>query len=212
MNVSMQAKLLRAIQEKEIRRVGGKVNLPLDVRIISATNRDLEQEIKKGCFREDLFYRLNVIRIELPPLRERGSDIATLADFFVAKYRQSTGIQIEGIAKPAFKLLMNYTWPGNVRQLESVIERAVLMAEGTIIQPDDLPAEIIAVATAGVVPFELPPEGINFDEMEKALILKALERTDWVIGKAAPLLGLSYKTLQYRLEKHGIVKPEKRGR
>lgn len=212
MNVSMQAKLLRAIQEKEIRRVGGKVNLPLDVRIISATNRDLEQEIKKGCFREDLFYRLNVIRIELPPLRERGSDIATLADFFVAKYRQSTGIQIEGIAKTAFKLLMNYTWPGNVRQLESVIERAVLMAEGSIIQPDDLPAEIIAVATAGVVPFELPPEGINFDEMEKALILKALERTDWVIGKAAPLLGLSYKTLQYRLEKHGIVRPEKRGR
>lgn len=213
MNVSMQAKLLRAIQEKEIRRVGGKVNLPLDVRIISATNRDLEQEIRKGHFREDLFYRLNVIRIVLPPLRERGSDIATLADFFVTKYRGSTGIQVEGIAKPALKLLLNYTWPGNVRQLESVIERAVLMAEGSIIQPDDLPVEITAVAaTGGVVPFELPPEGINFDEMEKALILKALERADWVIGKAAPLLGLSYKTLQYRLEKHGIEKPEKRGR
>ena len=213
MNVSMQAKLLRAIQEKEIRRVGGKVNLPLDVRIISATNRDLEQEIRKGCFREDLFYRLNVIRIVLPPLRERGSDIATLADFFVSKYRASTGIQVEGIAKSALKLLLNYTWPGNVRQLESVIERAVLMAEGSIIQPDDLPTEITAVAAVGgVVPFELPPEGINFDEMEKALILKALERADWVIGKAAPLLGLSYKTLQYRLEKHGIEKPEKRGR
>ena len=213
MNVSMQAKLLRAIQEKEIRRVGGKVNLPLDVRIISATNRDLEQEIRKGCFREDLFYRLNVIRIVLPPLRERGSDIATLADFFVAKYRASTGIQVEGITKPALKLLLNYTWPGNVRQLESVIERAVLMAEGSIIQPDDLPTEITAVAAVGgVVPFELPPEGINFDEMEKALILKALERAGWVIGKAAPLLGLSYKTLQYRLEKHGIEKPEKRGR
>ena len=213
MNVSMQAKLLRAIQEKEIRRVGGKVNLPLDVRIISATNRDLEQEIKKGSFREDLFYRLNVIRIVLPPLRERGSDIATLADFFVGKYRDVSGIAVEGIAKPALKLLMNYTWPGNVRQLESVIERAVLMAEGTIIQPDDLPTEISAVAAvSGVVPFELPPEGINFDEMEKALILKAMERADWVIGKAAPILGLSYKTLQYRLEKHGIEKPEKRGR
>ncbi|NJD39398.1 MAG: sigma-54-dependent Fis family transcriptional regulator [Geobacter sp.] len=213
MNVSMQAKLLRAIQEKEIRRVGGKVNLPLDVRIISATNRDLEQEIKKGSFREDLFYRLNVIRIVLPPLRERGSDVATLADFFVGKYRDASGIAVEGIAKPALKLLMNYTWPGNVRQLESVIERAVLMAEGTIIQPDDLPTEITAVvAVGGVVPFELPPEGINFDEMEKALIFKAMERADWVIGKAAPLLGLSYKTLQYRLEKHGIEKPEKRGR
>jgi DNA-binding NtrC family response regulator len=213
MNVAMQAKLLRAIQEKEIRRVGGKVNLPLDVRIISATNRDLEQEIKKGAFREDLYYRLNVIRINLPPLRERGSDIATLADFFIKKYSAATGIVIEGIAKPALKLLLNYTWPGNVRQLESVIERAVLMTEGSIIQPEDLPAEIGNLASqGGVVPFELPPEGINFEEMEKALIVKAMERADWVIGKAAPILGLSYKTLQYRLEKHGIEKPEKRGR
>ena len=211
MNVSMQAKLLRAIQEKEIRRVGGKVNLPLDVRIISATNRDLEQEIKKGAFREDLFYRLNVIRIVLPPLRERGSDIATLAEFFITKYRDASGIAVEGIAKPALKLLMNYTWPGNVRQLESVIERAVLMAEGTIIQPEDLPVEITAAAAnGGMVPFELPPEGINFEEMEKALILKAMERADWVIGKAAPILGLTYKTLQYRLDKHGIEKQEKR--
>jgi transcriptional regulator with PAS, ATPase and Fis domain len=211
MNVSMQAKLLRAIQEKEIRRVGGKVNLPLDVRIVSATNRDLEQEIKKGNFREDLFYRLNVIRIDLPPLRERGSDIAALTDFFINKYRAATGIQVEGIAKPALKLLMNYRWPGNVRQLESVIERAVLMAEGSIIQPDDLPVEISASALhGGVVPFELPPEGINFEEMEHALIIKAMERADWVIGKAAPLLGLSYKTLQYRLDKHGIEKPDKR--
>ena len=211
MNVAMQAKLLRAIQEKEIRRVGGKVNLPLDVRIISATNRDLEQEIKKGNFREDLFYRLNVIRIVLPPLRERGSDIAALADCFISKYRESTGIQVEGIAKPALKLLMNYRWPGNVRQLESVIERAVLMAEGSIIQTGDLPAEISASALqGGSVPFELPPEGINFEEMERALIIKAMERADWVIGKAAPLLGLSYKTLQYRLDKHAIEKPDKR--
>lgn len=213
MNVSMQAKLLRAIQEKEIRRVGGKVNLPLDVRILSATNRDLEQEIRKGTFREDLYYRLNVIRINLPPLRERGSDISTLANFFLARYRDASGIAVEGISKPALKLLMNYTWPGNVRQLESVIERAVLMAEGTIIQPDDLPSEIVVTAShGGVVPFELPPEGINFEEMEKSLIIKAMERADWVIGKAAPILGLSYKTLQYRIEKHAIEKPEKRGR
>lgn len=213
MNVSMQAKLLRAIQEKEIRRVGGKVNIPLDVRIVSATNRDLEQEIKKGAFREDLFYRLNVIRINLPALRERGSDIATLAEFFVAKYREASGIAVEGIAKPALKLLMNYSWPGNVRQLESVIERSVLMAEGSIIQPDDLPAEITTSAVhGGVVPFELPPEGINFEEMERALIIKAMERADWVIGKAAPILGLSYKTLQYRLDKYGIEKPDRRGR
>ncbi len=213
MNVSMQAKLLRAIQEKEIRRVGGKTNLSLDVRIISATNRELEQEIRKGAFREDLFYRLNVIRINLPPLRERGSDISTLADFFVAKYRDQSGIAVEGISKPALRLLMNYAWPGNVRQLESVIERSVLMAEGTVIQSEDLPSEITGnAAHGGLVPFELPPEGINFEEMEKALILKAMDRSEWVIGKAAQLLGLSYKTLQYRLDKHGIEKPEKRGR
>lgn len=213
MNVAMQAKLLRAIQEKEIRRVGGKLNISLDVRIVSATNRELEHEIRRGTFREDLFYRLNVIRINLPPLRERGSDIATLVDFFVAKYRNASGIPVEGISKPALRCLMQYPWPGNVRQLESVIERSVLMAEGSIIQPDDLPSEIGAIASGmGVVPFDLPPEGINFEEMEKALIIKAMERADWVIGKAAPLLGLSYKTLQYRIEKYGIMKPEKRGR
>jgi len=115
MNVAMQAKLLRAIQEREIRRVGGKVTIPVDVRIISATNKDLEQEIRKGNFREDLFYRLNVIRINLPSLRERGSDIIPLAEFFVAKYSTASGIPLKGISKPAMKLLLDYSWPGNVR-------------------------------------------------------------------------------------------------
>ena len=212
MNVAMQAKLLRAIQEKEIRRVGGKVNIPLDVRIVSATNKELEQEIRKGNFREDLFYRLNVIRINLPPLRERGSDVKTLAEFFMRKYSQASGIAMDGISKPALKLLMNYTWPGNVRQLESVIERSVLMAETNYIEATDLPAEITAAsALGGGIPFDLPPEGIAFEELEKGLIVKAMERADWVIGKAAPLLGMSYKTLQYRLEKFNIERPERRG-
>lgn len=213
MNVAMQAKLLRAIQEKEIRRVGGKVNIPLDVRIVSATNKDLEQEIRKGSFREDLFYRLNVIRINLPPLRERGSDIKTLAEFFLEKYSKAAGIQVDGISRAALKLLLNYSWPGNVRQLESVIERSVLMAESNYIEPEDLPAEITAVGLlAGGIPFDLPPEGIAFEELEKGLIIKAMERADWVIGKAAPLLGMSYKTLQYRLDKFEIERPEKRMR
>ena len=212
MNVAMQAKLLRAIQEREIRRVGGKITIPLDVRIVSATNRDLAQEIRKGTFREDLFYRLNVIRIELPPLRDRGSDIAALASYFVARCSEASGIQMEGISKPALKQLMNFSWPGNVRQLESVIERAVLMAEGTMIEPSDLPAEVSGHgAPDGELPFDLPPEGIQFEAMERALIVKAMERADWVIGKAAPLLGLTYKTLQYRLDKHGIDRPDKRG-
>ena len=211
MNVAMQAKLLRAIQEKEIRRVGGKVNVPLDVRILSATNKELEQEIKRGNFREDLFYRLNVIRITLPPLRERGNDVKNLAEFFIKKYSQASGIAVEGFSKPALKLLINYSWPGNVRQLESVIERSVLMAESNYIEPEDLPAEVtMTSALSGGIPFELPPEGIDFEELEKGIIIKAMERADWVIGKAAPLLGMSYKTLQYRLDKFGIERPEKR--
>ena len=210
LNTAMQAKLLRAIQEKEIRRVGGKVNIPVDVRIVSATNKDLEQEIRKGSFREDLFYRLDVIRINLPPLRERGSDIAVLAEFFVAKYGDQTAVK--GISKPALKLLMNYSWPGNVRQLESVIERGMLMTENDYIQPEDLPAELQRETTPGTnLPFSFPPEGISFEELERDVIIKAMERADWVIGKAAPLLGMTYKTLQYRLEKVGIEKPEKKG-
>ncbi|MEI6702567.1 MAG: sigma 54-interacting transcriptional regulator, partial [Deltaproteobacteria bacterium] len=199
------------IQEKEIRRVGGKVNIPLDVRIISATNKDLDQEIKKGSFREDLFYRLNVIRVNLPPLRERGSDVKTLAEFFLEKYSKEAGITMGGISKSALKMLMNYAWPGNVRQLESVIERSVLMAESNYIEPADLPAEMTAhVSMAGGILIDLPPEGIDIESLEKGLIIKAMERAEWVIGKAAPLLGMSYKTLQYRLEKFEIDRPDKR--
>lgn len=208
MNVALQAKLLRAIQEKEIRRVGGKVNIPVDVRIVAATNKDLEAEIRKGTFREDLFYRLNVIRLNLPPLRERGSDLVTLADHFVRKYAATTGMPVQGISKAALKVLLNYTWPGNVRQLESVVERGVLMAEGSLIQPEDLPAEVHhEFGRHDVLPFDFPPSGISFEELEKELIIKAMERADWVIAKAAPLLRMSYKTLQYRLEKFGIEKP-----
>jgi DNA-binding NtrC family response regulator len=208
MSVAMQAKLLRALQEKEIRRVGGKCNIPIDVRLISATNRDLEAEIRKGTFRDDLYYRLNVIRLNLPPLRERGSDIAILADYFVKKYSEASDIHMKGISKPALKILMNYSWPGNVRQLESVIERGVLMAEGDYIEPEDLAAEVHEdPAQKGVIPFDLPPEGISIEELEREIIIKAMDRSGWVIAKAAPLLGISYKTLQYRLEKFGIERP-----
>jgi len=208
MNIAMQAKLLRAIQEKEIRRVGGKLNIPVDVRIISATNKDLELETKRGGFREDLFYRLNVIRITLPPLRERGNDVVTLANFFLKKYSASCGIPVKGIGKPALKILLDYNWPGNVRQLESVIERGVLMAESEYIQPEDLPAEVHHESEPGKLPFEFPAGGISMDELERDLIVKAMQRADWVISKAAPLLGMSYKTLQYRLEKFGIARPD----
>jgi len=212
MNPAVQAKLLRAIQEREIRRVGGKATIPVDVRIISATNKDLEQETRRGNFREDLFYRLNVIRINLPPLRERGSDIITLAEFFAEKCCREAGLELKAVSRPALKLMMNYSWPGNVRQLESVIERGVLMTDSDTIQPEDLPAEILREGTpGGSVSIELPPEGISFEDLERDLIVKAMERAGWVIGKAAPLLGMTYKTLQYRLEKFSIEKPEKKG-
>jgi DNA-binding NtrC family response regulator len=213
MPVSMQAKLLRAIQEKEIRRVGGKINIPLDVRIISATNKTLEEQISKNSFREDLFYRLNVIRINLPPLRERGSDISALANLFLKRYSEKAGIKMEGISKHTLKKLMTYSWPGNVRQLESVIERSILMAESNYIEPDDLPTEITSCGSlAGGINFDLPADGVDFEALEKGLIIKAMERAEWVIGKAAPLLGMSYKTLQYRLEKFDIERPDKRAR
>ncbi len=205
MNVAMQAKLLRAIQLKEVRRVGGKSAIPVDVRIISATNKNLEEEIRKGAFREDLFYRLNVIRIALPPLRERGSDIIMLADFFVKKFCAETGIPEKKIGKAALKLLVNYSWPGNVRQLESVLERGVLLAEHAEIEPEDLPAEIhCREDLESRLPFDLPPEGISMEELERTLIQRAMDRSGGIISKAAPLLGMSYKTLQYRLEKFGI--------
>lgn len=121
------------------------------------------------------------------------------------KCSAQAGVTVRGIAKPALKLIMDYSWPGNVRQLESVIERGALMAESDLIQPEDLPAEITeGLSRAGWLPFELPPDGIQFDELERNLIIKAMERADWVIAKAAPLLGMSYKTLQYRLEKFEI--------
>ncbi|HWI41065.1 MAG TPA: helix-turn-helix domain-containing protein, partial [Verrucomicrobiae bacterium] len=162
-------------------------------------------------FREDLFYRLNVIRINLPPLRERSTDIPQLADFFVRKYSSSTGITCRGISRPALKILMDYGWPGNVRQLESVIERGVLMAETEEIRPEDLAAEVTAeTCLTGRIGLDLPPEGIDFESLERELIVKAMERAGWVIGKAAPLLGMSYKTLQYRLEKFSIEKPARK--
>lgn len=204
----IQAKLLRALQEKEIRRIGGKEDRKIDVRVIAATNKNLPQEIKKGLFREDLFYRLNVISIQLPALRERGSDIPALIDHFLKKFNQESGKKIKGFSKEAMQLLLNYSWPGNVRQLEGVLERTVLLCESDIIQLDDLPVEIRKTSyPLSEIEFDLPPEGFSLEEFEKQLLIKAMEKSDWVMTKAAKMLGLSYKTLQYRLDKFNIKKP-----
>jgi transcriptional regulator with PAS, ATPase and Fis domain len=210
LSVAMQAKLLRALQEKEIMRVGGTKALKVDVRVIAATNRDLEAMVKDGRFREDLYYRLNIIPITIPPLRNRRDDIPTLVDFFVAKHSVGSHRPIRGLTPSARNLIMNYAWPGNVRQLESAIERAILLCEGGEITVEDLPIEIRNDgAPSSAFNFKLPPEGISFEDLERSLIMQAMEQTSWNITRAAKLLGLSFRTLQYRLEKFGIRKPNK---
>lgn len=207
LNISMQAKILRALQEKEIMRVGGTRPLKVDVRVIAATNRDLEGMVKDGRFREDLYYRLNIIPIVIPPLRNRRDDIPPLVDFFIAKHSVDANRKIEGLTASARNLVMSYSWPGNVRQLESAIERAILLCEGNEIQVEDLPVEIRQEGTsASAFNFKLPPEGISFEEVERSLITQAMEQTNWNITRAAKLLGLSFRTLQYRLEKFGMKK------
>jgi len=213
LNKVVQSKLFRVLQDKHIYRIGGKNSIPVDVRVITASIKELVPEIKHGNFREDLFYRLNVISLNIPSLRERGNDIAMLASDFVKKFSQSNAVVVHGISPNAIQVLTSYQWPGNVRQLESVIESTLLMASGDWIEPDDLPTEITSqFACTSVVEarFILPAKGINFEEFEKDILEQAMERADGVIGKAAPLLGMTYKTLQYRLDKFGIKRPDHR--
>jgi DNA-binding NtrC family response regulator len=210
LNISMQAKILRALQEREIMRVGGTKPIKVDVRVIAATNRDLEAMVKDERFREDLYYRLNIIPILIPPLRNRRDDIMGLVDFFIAKHAAGAHRTIRGLTPGARNLIMSYSWPGNVRQLESAIERAILLCEGNEIEVEDLPVEIRQEGTsAAAFNFKLPAEGISFDEVERSLITQAMEQTNWNITRAAKLLGLSFRTLQYRLEKFGIKRATK---
>ncbi|HSI88578.1 MAG TPA: sigma-54 dependent transcriptional regulator [Pyrinomonadaceae bacterium] len=210
LDIALQAKLLRALQEREIRRVGGVKEIPVDVRVLAATNRDLLKMTEEKRFREDLYYRLNVLSIDVPPLRERRSDIPVLIDFFIKKHTRGTDRTI-AVDPRARKLLEDYHYPGNVRQLESAIERAILLSENDTIMLDDLPPEMTqslggSSILASDENFKLPPEGVNFEDVERSLIMQAMDRTDNNITKSAKLLGLTFRTLQYRLEKYGIKK------
>src|ERR1044071_6134828 len=179
LNISMQAKILRALQEKEVMRVGGSKPIKVNVRVIAATNRDLEAMVKDSRFREDLYYRLNIIPIVIPPLRNRRDDIPTLVDFFIAKHSAGAQRSIRGLTASARNLIMSYSWPGNVRQLESAIERAILLCEGSEVDVEDLPVEIRQEgASAAAFNFKLPPEGISFEEVERSLITQAMEQTN----------------------------------
>lgn len=200
-----QSKLLRVLQDKEIRRVGGKDTIKVDVRIIAATNRNLAEEVAKNRFREDLYYRLKVITVELPPLRERKEDIPELVNFFIEKYSKEFGKRIKGIDEEALKMLTEYSWPGNIRELESIIERAIIICEKEKITIDDIKDELRKNSPKNIFDIDIPEEGINYEEMEKELIKKALVKSNFVIAKAAKLLGMSYDTLWYRLKKFGLL-------
>lgn len=199
-----QSKILRVLQEKEIRRIGGREAIKVDVRIIAATNKDIEKEMKNGRFREDLYYRLRVVTIELPPLRERTEDIPELAGYFLERYNNEFGKRITGVDEAAMKALLEYHWPGNVRQIESVIERAVLMCESDMIRLNDIKSELRLPQQQDIFDINVPDEGIIFEELEKELLKKAMKKANNVAAKAARLLGMSYKTFWYRWEKFGL--------
>jgi DNA-binding NtrC family response regulator len=220
-SLGMQAKILRVLQEREFFRVGGAESIKTDVRIISATNRNLEQRVKEGKFREDLYYRLNVIPIVCPPLRERGVDIDTLAYHFMRKASLMAARQVHKISADALQALRNYAWPGNIRQLEWAMERAVVLGESDCIDLADLPPEILQAASAAtgetssvettVSPAPAAATGSgpiisegSWEEHEKAKIMEALQRSNGNITRAAQLLGMTFRTLQYRLDKFGI--------
>jgi two-component system response regulator PilR (NtrC family) len=206
---SLQVKLLRVLQERKVRPVGGATEATVDVRVLAATNRDVEADVRDGRFRQDLYYRLNVIRIELPPLRERSGDVAKLAERFVRRFAAEFGKDVRGLTPDALRALDAYPFPGNVRELENVIERAVALAGGPSIGLGDLPGVVSGLA-ASPAPFlaDLPPQGCNLDEVlgevERRLLLQALDRTGGVRKSAARLLGVTFRSLRYRLSKHAL--------
>jgi DNA-binding NtrC family response regulator len=204
-----QSKILRVLQDKEIRRLGSRESVKVDVRIITATNKDLEKEIASKKFREDLYYRLKVITIELPPLRERREDIPELVSFFITKYNQEFGKRVKGIDETSLKALRDYHWPGNIRRLESIIERAILMCESSHIGLKDIKGELRFFHGKDILDFDLPDEGINVEELERDLLKKAMQKANGVAAKAAKLLGMSYKTFWYRWEKLNLQSPKK---
>ncbi len=206
MSPALQVKLLRVLQEREFERVGGTQTIKVDVRIIAATNRNLEELVATNQFREDLYYRLNVIPIHLPPLRDRKSDIPLLVAYFIERFNTEKKRRIEGITPEAMDLLIRYNWPGNVRELENLIERITIIKGSGLIAPEDLPKNLSEAVTNGVVPdVDIPHEGLDFDDavqaFERQLLTKALQRTQGVKSKAAELLHMNRTTLVEKVKK-----------
>ena len=200
-NASVQVKLLRVLQDHKIIRVGGEKTIDIDVRVIAATNRDMEKEVKEGRFREDLYYRLNVVHIAVPPLRERRDDIPLLLNSFLKEYAKENGKNITGIDNRARALLYKYDWPGNIRELRNCIESAVVMCGGNEITPEDLPPTVSASTAA---PSITMPVGTTLDDAEKAIICENLAANKGNKSKTADILGIGRKTLHRKLQEYGI--------
>ncbi|MDQ5988119.1 MAG: Transcriptional regulatory protein ZraR [Syntrophus sp. SKADARSKE-3] len=204
LSMSVQVKLLRFLQEREFQRLGGNQTLHADVRIISATNRDLEARVKEGAFREDLFYRLNVVMMKVPPLRERKEDIPALVDHFLDKYAQENGKAVEGVSSEAKDLLIKYDYPGNVRELENIMERAVVISRDPVISVEDLPFSEDMLSSPDQ---DRKAEGLlrnTMEDVERKMIVEAMEKVGFHQTKAAEILGISERMLRYKLKKYGL--------
>jgi two-component system response regulator PilR (NtrC family) len=216
LSLAMQVKLLRFLQEHRIRMVGGVNEIPVDVRIVAATNKDLGLEVEKAKFREDLFYRLNVVRIHMPPLRERVEDISYLVHHFLEKFRKELNRDVRGLAPDVMDLVMSLRFPGNVRELENLLEHAVTFASGPLITMDALPEHLRVAPPPKIAPEDdvatVPPEGLDIEgrlaDIERRILLNGLKRTNGVRKDAAALLGISFRSIRYKLTKYGISTPD----
>src|SRR5262245_7437027 len=202
----LQSKLLRVLEEKTFKRVGGVADIRVDVRVIAATNRNLEEDVKKGRFREDLYYRLNVVPIVLPPLRTRADDIPALVNYFVDAYNREFKKRVRGVSDDAMRRLKTYGWPGNIRELRNAVERAMLLVDGDRLTADQFPvlSKASSPLTEGVA---LPAEGVDLEQLERSLLVQALERSGWNQTRAASLLGLNRDQIRYRIEKFKLERP-----
>jgi DNA-binding NtrC family response regulator len=213
-STAMQIKLLRVLQERMVRRVGSNSESPVDVRVIAATNRDLSESIREGTFREDLFYRINVIPIELPPLRHRKEDIPLLVDHFIEKFSTRMHVERRRISSDAMRAIEKYPWPGNVRELENVVERMIALETSDVLTTKSLPETVLLGGRIPDTTFELPPEGLSLEEhleaITKIFMLKALERTGGVQTQAAELLRMSFRSFRYYAKKYDLIPRDSR--
>jgi PAS domain S-box-containing protein len=204
----LQAKLLRVLEDQTFRRLGGLKDIKLDLRVVAATNKNLREAVKEGAFRQDLYFRLNVIQILIPPLRERTDDILALTNFFIEHYNRKFKRNIEGVTEPAAKLLLSHDWPGNVRELRNAIERAMILEESALITPASLPIAITRPDANGVqtvsAPLQIPTDGLSLEDNERSLLTKALEKTNGNQTQAARLLRITRDTLRYKMKKFNL--------